>query len=91
MPTIQQLVRQGRVLNKKRSKSADLDASPQKRGVCLRVFTTTPKKPNSELQKVALARTRIQLKGQIPLHVELRCRRDKGHYKLRLVGDRDGV
>jgi small subunit ribosomal protein S12 len=56
MPTIQQLVRKGRVLNKKRSKSADLDASPQKRGVCLRVFTTTPKKPNSALRKVARVR-----------------------------------
>jgi small subunit ribosomal protein S12 len=56
MPTIQQLVRKGRVLNKKRSKSPDLQSSPQRRGVCLRVFTSTPKKPNSALRKVARVR-----------------------------------
>ena len=56
MPTIQQLVRKGRVLQKKGSKAPDLDASPQRRGVCLRVFTTTPKKPNSALRKVARVR-----------------------------------
>ena len=56
MPTIQQLVRKGRVLQKKGSKAPDLDSSPQRRGVCLRVFTTTPKKPNSALRKVARVR-----------------------------------
>ena len=56
MPTIQQLVRKRRVLQKKGSKAPDLDASPQRRGVCLRVFTTTPKKPNSALRKVARVR-----------------------------------
>ena len=56
MPTIQQLVRKGRVLQKKVSKSRALDASPQKRGVCTRVYTTTPKKPNSALRKVAKVR-----------------------------------
>ena len=56
MPTIQQLVRKGRALQKKGSKAPDLDASPQRRGVCLRVFTTTPKKPNSALRKVARVR-----------------------------------
>lgn len=56
MPTIQQLVRKGRVLEKKRSKSPDLLSSPQRRGVCLRVFTSTPKKPNSALRKVARVR-----------------------------------
>ena len=56
MPTIQQLVRRGRKPSAKRSKSPDLESSPQKRGVCLRVFTTTPKKPNSALRKVARVR-----------------------------------
>jgi len=56
MPTIQQLVRKRRVLQKKGSKTPDLDSSPQRRGVCLRVFTTTPKKPNSALRKVARVR-----------------------------------
>ena len=56
MPTVQQLVRKRRKLQKKRSSSPDLDSSPQKRGVCLRVFTTTPKKPNSALRKVARVR-----------------------------------
>ena len=56
MPTIQQLVRKGRKPATSRSKSPDLEKSPQKRGVCLRVFTTTPKKPNSALRKVARVR-----------------------------------
>ena len=56
MPTVQQLVRKGRTRKPKRSMSPDLDSSPQKRGVCLRVFTTTPKKPNSALRKVARVR-----------------------------------
>jgi small subunit ribosomal protein S12 len=56
MPTIQQLVRRGRTLQKSRSKSADLQRAPQRRGVCLRVFTATPKKPNSALRKVARVR-----------------------------------
>jgi small subunit ribosomal protein S12 len=56
MPTVQQLVRHGRVANRKKSKSPDLAASPQRRGVCIRVFTQTPKKPNSALRKVARVR-----------------------------------
>jgi small subunit ribosomal protein S12 len=56
MPTIQQLIRGGRKPQKQRSKSADLQAAPQRRGVCLRVFTQTPKKPNSALRKVARVR-----------------------------------
>ncbi|MBK9454118.1 MAG: 30S ribosomal protein S12 [Bacteroidetes bacterium] len=56
MPTIQQLVRNGRVAIKAPSKSRALDACPQKRGVCTRVYTTTPKKPNSALRKVAKVR-----------------------------------
>ena len=53
MPTISQLVRKGRSTQSKKSKSASLESSPQKRGVCTRVYTTTPKKPNSALRKVA--------------------------------------
>ncbi len=53
MPTINQLVRKGRSSVKKRNKVPALDKSPQKRGVCTRVYTTTPKKPNSALRKVA--------------------------------------
>ena len=53
MPTINQLVKKGRKKVKKKTKSPALEGSPQKRGVCLRVYTTTPKKPNSALRKVA--------------------------------------
>ena len=53
MPTINQLVRKGREKIIKRNKVPALEACPQKRGVCVRVYTTTPKKPNSALRKVA--------------------------------------
>ena len=56
MPTIQQLVRKGRIKLSNRSKSVALDSCPQKRGVCVKVYTTTPKKPNSALRKVAKVR-----------------------------------
>jgi len=56
MPTINQLVRKGRTMQAKREKAPALDACPQKRGVCVRVYTTTPKKPNSALRKVARVR-----------------------------------
>ena len=56
MPTISQLVRKGRKKIVKKSKSASLTKCPQKRGVCTRVYTTTPKKPNSALRKVARVR-----------------------------------
>ncbi len=56
MPTIQQLVRKGRRPETKTTKSAALKGNPQKRGVCTRVYTTTPKKPNSALRKVAKVR-----------------------------------
>jgi len=56
MPTINQLVRKGRKQIISKSKSRALDACPQKRGVCTRVYTTTPKKPNSALRKVAKVR-----------------------------------
>ena len=56
MPTIQQLVRKGRVALVEKSKSPALDSCPQRRGVCVRVYTTTPKKPNSAMRKVARVR-----------------------------------
>ena len=56
MPTVQQLVRKGRTSRKKQSKSRDLQRSPQRRGVCIRVYTATPKKPNSALRKVCRVR-----------------------------------
>ena len=56
MPTIQQLVRKGRSKINKKSKSLALKSCPQRRGVCTRVYTTTPKKPNSALRKVARVR-----------------------------------
>lgn len=56
MPTIQQLVRKGRLKSANRSKSAALSSCPQRRGVCTKVYTTTPKKPNSALRKVAKVR-----------------------------------
>ena len=56
MATINQLVRRGRVKQSTRSKSVALKGCPQRRGVCVRVFTTTPKKPNSALRKVCRVR-----------------------------------
>src|SRR3546814_20983167 len=56
MPTINQLVRKGRTPQKVKSEVPAMDANPQKRGVCTRVYTTTPKKPNSAPRKVAKVR-----------------------------------
>jgi len=56
VPTVSQLVRKGRTAIKSRTKSPALGASPQRRGVCVRVYTSTPKKPNSALRKVARVR-----------------------------------
>ena len=56
MPTINQLIRKGRQEQSKRTKTPALKGAPQKRGVCTRVYTTTPKKPNSALRKVARVR-----------------------------------
>src|SRR5436305_12690220 len=56
MPTINQLVHQGREAVRRKSKTPAMQGCPQKRGVCIRVYTTTPKKPNSALRKVARVR-----------------------------------
>jgi small subunit ribosomal protein S12 len=68
MPTINQLVRQGREQKNKKTKSPALRACPQKRGVCTRVMTFTPKKPNSALRKVARVRLTngIEVTAYIP-------------------------
>ena len=68
MPTINQLVRKGRTPQKAKSKVPAMEANPQKRGVCTRVYTTTPKKPNSALRKVARVRlvNGIEVTAYIP-------------------------
>lgn len=68
MPTISQLVRYGRRAQKSKTKAPALQGCPQKRGVCTRVYTTTPKKPNSALRKVARVRLTngIEITAYIP-------------------------
>jgi len=68
MPTVNQLVRKGRKKQVKKTKVPALKACPQKRGVCTRVYTTTPKKPNSALRKVARVRlsNNIEVNAYIP-------------------------
>ena len=75
MPTIQQLVRKGRSVLKEQSKSPALDGCPQRRGVCVRVYTTTPKKPNSAMRKVARVRLTNQkeVNSYIPVCVITSC------------------
>jgi len=68
MPTINQLVRKGRASKSRKTASPALKANPQRRGVCTRVYTTTPKKPNSALRKVARVRLTngIEVTSYIP-------------------------
>jgi small subunit ribosomal protein S12 len=68
MPTIEQLVREGRRQKKKKAKTAALTGAPQRRGVCTRVYTVTPKKPNSALRKVCRVRLSngIEVTAYIP-------------------------
>lgn len=68
MPTISQLLNKGRKTARKKSKARALQGCPQRRGVCIRVYTTTPKKPNSALRKVARIRLTngIEVTGYIP-------------------------
>ena len=68
MPTINQLVRKGRKRVKKKTSTPALKSAPQKRGVCTRVYTSTPKKPNSALRKVARVRltTGVEVTAYIP-------------------------
>src|SRR5881296_390878 len=68
MPTVNQLVKQGRAMKRAKEKAPALQGSPQKRGVCTRVYTQTPKKPNSALRKVARVRltNSIEITAYIP-------------------------
>ncbi|HHE07585.1 MAG TPA: 30S ribosomal protein S12 [Chlorobaculum parvum] len=68
MPTIQQLIRHGRSVKASKTASPALEKCPQKRGVCTRVYTTTPKKPNSALRKVARVRlsNKVEVTAYIP-------------------------
>ena len=68
MPTINQLVKYGRQAQRRKTASPALMACPQRRGVCVRVYTTTPKKPNSALRKVARVRltTKVEVTAYIP-------------------------
>ncbi len=68
MPTINQLIKKGRLKAQAKTKSPALKSSPQRRGVCVRVYTTTPKKPNSALRKVARVRLTngIEVTSYIP-------------------------
>ncbi len=67
MPTINQLVRRKRVVQRRRSKSIALERCPQKRGVCLQVRTMTPKKPNSALRKIA--RVRLSNRKEVTVYI----------------------
>ena len=67
MPTISQLIRKGRSAQRSKSKAPALMGSPQKRGVCTRVYTTTPKKPNSALRKIA--RVRLSNKMEVTCYI----------------------
>ena len=68
MPTIQQLIRSQRMTSERKTKSPALQSCPQRRGICTRVYTTTPKKPNSALRKVARVRltTCVEVTAYIP-------------------------
>jgi small subunit ribosomal protein S12 len=68
MPTINQLIRKGRKVSRKKVKTPALQSCPQRRGVCVRVYTSTPKKPNSALRKVARVRLTngIEVTSYIP-------------------------
>jgi len=67
VPTISQLIRKGRQAQRSKSKAPALMGSPQKRGVCTRVYTTTPKKPNSALRKIA--RVRLSNKMEVTCYI----------------------
>ena len=86
MPTIQQLVRKGRQQLEWPSKSRALDACPQRRGVCTRVYTTTPKKPNSALRKVA--KVRLTNKFEVIAYIPGEGHNLQEHYIVMIRGGR---
>jgi len=79
MATVNQLVRKGRTLQRSKSTVPALQSCPQKRGVCTRVYTTTPKKPNSALRKVARVRltngyeVTTYIVAQVGLQIPVKC------------------
>ena len=79
MPTISQLVRKGRKVIVDKSKSPALDNCPQRRGVCVRVYTTTPKKPNSAMRKVA--RVRLTNQKEVNSYITLSHRSRYSGYR----------
>ena len=86
MPTISQLVRQGRKKIVTKTKSPALQVSPQKRGVCVRVFTQTPKKPNSALRKVA--RVRLTNGMEVTPYIPGECHNLQEHSVVLVRGGR---
>ena len=77
MPTINQLVRKGRQTLAVKAKTPALKQSPQKRGVCTRVYTATPKKPNSALRKVARVRLTVGVSGRQQSRSKYGAKKDK--------------
>ena len=86
MPTIQQLVRKGRSVAADKSKSPALDSCPQRRGVCVRVYTTTPKKPNSAMRKVA--RVRLTHSNEVNSYRHGEGHKLQGHSNVLVRGGR---
>ncbi len=86
MPTIQQLVRKGRNVLTEKSKSPALGSSPQRRGVCTRVYTTTPKKPNSAMRKVA--RVRLTNSKEVNANIPGECHNLQEHSIVLVRGGR---
>ena len=86
MPTISQLVRKGRTSSSNKSKSVALNKSPQKRGVCTRVYTTTPKKPNSAMRKVA--RVRLTNGKEVNAYIPGECHNLQEHSIVLVRGGR---
>src|SRR5674476_1189943 len=86
MPTIQQLVRKGRTSLKDNSKSPALNSCPQRRGVCVRVYTTTPKKPNSAMRKVA--RVRLTNQKEVNAYIPGEGHNLQGHSVVLVRGGR---
>ena len=86
MPTIEQLVRKGRKAKTSKSKTPALKGAPQRRGVCTRVYTTTPKKPNSALRKVARVRltSGVEITAYIP-GVGTTCRSTRSSSSVAVV------
>ena len=93
MPTIQQLVRKGRKKLTSKSKSRALDACPQRRGVCTRVYTTTPKKPNSAMRKcckVQLTKNGRQVSAFIPGNLAQKFIDEHDEVMIERIGGKQG-